>query len=95
MLLHKDRVPSTFIRNETQNAAHYRGLHLGSAFQPIVSLSHRRVIGYEALLRAVGTDGAPVPPTDVFALSDSTGESVELDRRCRSLHLRRFPPPYQ
>lgn len=69
----------------------YRGYRLHSAFQPIVSLSHRRVVGYEALLRAAAPDGAPVVPPAVFSLPDNSRETVELDRLCRALHVRNFP----
>lgn len=68
----------------------FHGLHLGSAFQPIISLSHRRVVGYEALLRAANAAGKPVPPDEVFTLAQDTRESVELDRWCRALHVRNF-----
>jgi len=69
----------------------YRGYHLRSAFQPIVSLSHRRVVGYEALLRATGPDGAPVAPPALFAMTEDARGTVELDRSCRALHVRNFP----
>lgn len=69
----------------------YRDFRLRSAFQPIVSLSHRRVVGYEALLRAAGPDGAPVAPPAVFATTVDGRETVALDRLCRALHVRNFP----
>ncbi len=90
MSLHSDQVGHAFIRDEELSATRFHDLKLGSAFQPIISLSHRRVVGYEALLRAVDAAGAPVSPQYVFALPDSTRESVDLDRRCRALHLRHF-----
>ncbi len=68
----------------------FRGLHLRSAFQPIVSLSHRRIVGHEALLRAATTAGEAITPPVVFGMADDIRETVMLDRLCRSLHVRNF-----
>ena len=38
------------------------GLTLGSHFQPIYSLAHRRTVGMEALLRAAEQGNALSPP---------------------------------
>lgn len=65
---------------------------LSSAFQPIYSISHRRPVGYEGLLRARTLDGRDVLPLEAFRASahDPT-EAVRLDRVCRAMHLRNFP----
>ena len=65
----------------------FKSLQLSSVFQPIYSVTHRRAVGYEALLRAHTAQGAPVSPLDVFASADSEAEVTHLDRLCRSLHL--------
>lgn len=75
---------------ETPPVTDFRGLKLGSAFQPIVSLSHRRVVGHEALLRAHTPAGEAVSPPAVFALAANDRETVELDRLCRATHVRHY-----
>ena len=55
---------------------------LSSLFQPIVELSTRRVVGYEALSR--GPRGAPFEPPDrLFAEARGAGLVAELDAACR------------
>lgn len=63
---------------------------LHSAFQPIFSLSHRRAVGFEGLLRPVDADGQAVTPTDYFRHARQTRPIAELDRECRELHIRNF-----
>jgi EAL domain-containing protein (putative c-di-GMP-specific phosphodiesterase class I) len=62
---------------------------LGSAFQPIVSLSHRRIVGYEALLRGQDAAGRAVPPLLLFAEQPAEGQ-LALDELATHLHLRNF-----
>jgi EAL domain-containing protein (putative c-di-GMP-specific phosphodiesterase class I) len=62
------------------------GLKYRSAFQPIYSLSHGRVVGHEALLRAFNDAGAFIPPPEVFATS-SFHELLWRDRTARVLHM--------
>lgn len=68
----------------------FKHLTLTSAFQPILSLAHRRSVGYEALLRAFGPDGKAVPPLDVFRMTEDDVEATFLDRLCRAVHLHNF-----
>lgn len=68
----------------------FQGLQLESRFQPIVSLAHRRVIGYEALLRGYTQDGVSVPALEIFGSVAHGNEAVRLDRVCRALHVRNF-----
>ena len=70
--------------------ARFYGLTLKTALQPIFSISHKRIVGYEALIRAFDTDGAAVLPGQLFGLPSSEGENVLLDRLCRYLHVRNF-----
>lgn len=65
----------------------FKGLRLSSAFQPVFSITHRRAVGHEALLRAHTVQGEPVSPLDVFARADTEAEVTHLDRLCRALHL--------
>ena len=90
MSLHRDHVSHVFIHEEELSATRFRDLKLGSAFQPIISLSHRRVVGHEALLRACTPEGKAVSPPAVFALAVDGRETVQLDRLCRTLHVRNY-----
>ncbi len=68
----------------------YRGLTLRTVFQPIFSIAHRRAVGYEALVRSEDSDGEPFPIDKLFALPESSEESLQLDRLCRRLHIQNF-----
>lgn len=67
--------------------AEFKGLRLSSAFQPVFSITHRRPVGHEALLRTHTAQGEPVSALDVFASADTEAEITYLDRLCRALHL--------
>jgi len=68
---------------------HFKDMLLSSAFQPIYSVSHRRIVGHEGLLRAtVGSEY--VSPLQVLDDVSNTAESVFLDRLCRTLHLHNY-----
>ncbi|MBC7939920.1 MAG: EAL domain-containing protein, partial [Chitinophagaceae bacterium] len=69
---------------------HRGGCTLRSAFQPIYSFAHQRLIGHEALLRATDPGGLPVSPQTMFARCNGTEELRRLDEACRSLHARSF-----
>ncbi|MGM0594855.1 MAG: EAL domain-containing protein [Pseudomonadota bacterium] len=71
----------------TRVAFHDVWLH--SHFQPIYSLSHERVIGYEALIRG-DRDGVKVSPWEIFSSAEGFEQTVTLDRLCRAIHLRNF-----
>ncbi|EJM81000.1 bifunctional diguanylate cyclase/phosphodiesterase [Pseudomonas sp. GM60] len=63
------------------------GLH--SLFQPIISLSERRIIGYEALSR--GPSNSPLhSPIALFAVARQAGRLNELEIACRESACRRF-----
>jgi EAL domain-containing protein (putative c-di-GMP-specific phosphodiesterase class I)/GGDEF domain-containing protein len=63
------------------------GLH--SLFQPIISLSERRIIGYEALSR--GPSNSPLhSPVALFAVARQAGRLSELEIACRQSACRRF-----
>jgi EAL domain-containing protein (putative c-di-GMP-specific phosphodiesterase class I) len=66
---------------------------LDSAFQPIYSLPHRRIVGHEGLLRATKLEGKNISPIQVFNgdgryISDA--QCVFLDRLCRTIHLHNY-----
>jgi EAL domain-containing protein (putative c-di-GMP-specific phosphodiesterase class I) len=70
--------------------AEFRGLTLKTALQPIYSISHKRTVGYEALIRAIDPDNAAVLPLHLFDLPASEAENLLLDRLCRYLHVRNY-----
>ncbi|WP_233805863.1 sensor domain-containing phosphodiesterase [Paraburkholderia sp. HP33-1] len=69
-------------------AARYRweDFSLISHFQPLYSLSHRKQVGFEALLRGEHDDGTLVPPVVMFAPKLSSDEGA-LDRASHAVHL--------
>lgn len=70
--------------------AGFRGLTLKTALQPIYSISHKRTIGYEALIRAQDPDHSNVLPIHLFELPTTDAENLLLDRLCRYLHMRNY-----
>ncbi|MGZ3236690.1 MAG: EAL domain-containing protein [Burkholderiaceae bacterium] len=60
---------------------------LTSHYQPIVSLSHCRVIGHEGLMRATDSTGTNISPLDVLAKAAQGPSLHELDRLCSLLHV--------
>jgi len=68
----------------------FRNLALHSHFQPIVSLAHRRAVGFEGLLRPRDTDGQPLAPDRLFDTVESDDDIVFLDRLARNIHVRNF-----
>jgi EAL domain-containing protein (putative c-di-GMP-specific phosphodiesterase class I) len=78
------------VRDETGWTATWRALTLHSVFQPVLSITHQRIVGYEALLRAFDPVGLPVTPDVLFSGTRSASEARELDRICRCLHVANF-----
>jgi diguanylate cyclase (GGDEF)-like protein len=62
---------------------------LHSLFQPIVSLSDRRILGYEALTRGP-SNSALHSPVSLFAVARQAGRLSELELACRESACRRF-----
>ena len=83
-------VDASVCRTAGEVSGSFKGLRVGSGFQPIYSLAHRRAVGYEALLRATTGDGAGVSPLAVFDMTADEAEAVFLDRLCRNVHLGNF-----
>ncbi len=62
---------------------------LHSLFQPIVSLSERRILGYEALTR--GPSNSPLhSPVNLFGVARHAGRLSELEQACRKSACRSF-----
>ena len=64
-----------------------RSRSLWAVFQPIVRLSDRTVVGYEALGRAT-MNGAEVLPGELFTIAEGLGRAAELSHLLRREQLR-------
>ncbi len=62
--------------------AHY----LSTALQPVFSIAHKRIVGYEALVRSEYS----VNLTDLFSSKQGESSFILLDRLCRYIHVRNF-----
>ncbi len=72
-------------------AGRFRDFTVTSHFQPIVSLSHRRIVGYEGLMRGRNDSGAPVSPLDLLAAAASNFKDLHyLDRLSRIVHMANY-----
>ncbi|MBV8259673.1 MAG: EAL domain-containing protein, partial [Paraburkholderia sp.] len=69
--------------------AQWRGCSLESAFQPVLSITHHRVVGHEALLRITDKAGHAIAPADLFA-TVADADAQQLDELARCLHLANF-----
>ncbi|MBF0573026.1 MAG: EAL domain-containing protein [Desulfamplus sp.] len=65
-------------------------LRLYTALQPIYSVAHKRVVGYEALVRAKNRDNEFINPSSLFNMSRSSWDQIFLDRLCRYIHINNF-----
>jgi len=70
--------------------AEHHGATLRSVFQPVLSITHKRVVGYEALLRVTNAAGAPVSPSTLFDRARAAADVFLLDRLARCLHTANF-----
>lgn len=71
-------------------SADYRQLMLNSHFQPIFSISHRRPVGFEGLIRAQDQQGVSLSPPRLLAIPENSQANLALDRLCRRLHMHNF-----
>ena len=63
-----------------------RGQQIETAYQPIVDLSARKIVGYEALTRS-RTDNFTKEPALLFSIARESGKIKELDRLCVEVAL--------
>ena len=69
----------------------YGDLRLKSAFQPIFSFAHPTPVGFEALLRATDSAGAPVSPVQLFHTDPASRiDTQRIERLSQALHIRNF-----
>ncbi len=74
-------------RKEAFWTAEFQQLQLRTALQPIYSIAHKRIVGYEALIRAFDSQNSAILPQQLFQLPKSDSENLQLDRLCRLLHI--------
>jgi len=60
-----------------------------SAYQPIFSPTHQKLVGFEALVR-VTREQQPVSPAELFKRADNSNQTVELDSFLLHRHLEQF-----
>jgi EAL domain-containing protein (putative c-di-GMP-specific phosphodiesterase class I) len=71
-------------------STNYNDFVLKSAFQPIISIPHRRTVGYEGLIRPENSAGHRISPLALFDSVADSSEGLKLDRICRNLHAHNF-----
>lgn len=69
--------------------AAYGDYRIISAFQPIYSLAHRRIVGLEGLARGINSNNQQIPPYELFNLPKSD-DIVTLDQICQLAHIENF-----
>lgn len=84
------RLLPRLVRDDAGWSANWRSVTLRSAFQPVLSITHQRIVGYEALLRAIDAAGNPVTPDVLFAQAQAHANAPILDRLSRCLHVANF-----
>jgi EAL domain-containing protein (putative c-di-GMP-specific phosphodiesterase class I) len=87
------RMPDLFQSLEVspeQTIGRWGDMALFSHFQPIYSLSHTRVVGHEALLRARNIQGQPVTPPEIFQACRGQVELARCDNLSRIVHVANF-----
>ncbi len=67
----------------------FQSFDFSSAYQPIFSPTHQKLVGFEALVR-VTRDHHPVSPAELFSRADTSQQTVELDSFLLHRHLEQF-----
>lgn len=81
------RLPGGEFDEERKFREMIQGHYYWAVFQPVVRLSDREVIGYEALGRGL-LDGVELPPSRLFAIAEGLGRAAELAGIFRREQLR-------
>lgn len=68
----------------------YAGLTITSAFQPLVSVTHSRVVGFEGLARPRDGAGKAITPTRLFSEEFSALDLIRIDQLAREVHVMNF-----
>ena len=78
------------LRSQASQSDHiFTDFDFSSAYQPILSPTHQKLVGFEALVR-VTRDQQPVSPAELFNHTNSVQQTVELDSFLLHRHLERF-----
>jgi EAL domain-containing protein (putative c-di-GMP-specific phosphodiesterase class I) len=85
-----ERISAGLERDGNHWAVRVGGLLMRSRFQPIYSLSHGRVVGHEALLRAEDAAGDAVEPPVALRGDGSFADLLRGDRAARLIHALNF-----
>lgn len=83
--------------NETFNIAQIiKQKNLAAYFQPIMSVTGKKILGLEGLIRGI-IPGAEktIPPQQLFSAAHTAGLTIPLDRACRDAVLSAFLDYYQ
>src|SRR6187551_2490505 len=70
--------------------AQHCGVRLHSAFQPIISVAHSKIVGHEALVRGRTQSDEALQPADLFPRLQAEYSAVQILEICALLHLRTF-----
>lgn len=65
------------------------GLNVRSAYQPIFSPTHQKLVGFEALVR-VDNGSEPISPVALFERAETTRQTVQLDSFLLHRHVDNF-----
>jgi EAL domain-containing protein (putative c-di-GMP-specific phosphodiesterase class I) len=65
----------------------FGGYDLVTALQPVFSVSHKRMVGREALVRGKDLAGRWVDPAGLFSSEEDQSSTIKLDRLCRYVHI--------
>lgn len=85
-----DRMTSD-VRAGDSDPEFFAGIQLASHFKPVFSLTHRRLVGHEALVRGAPTDGGQsVSPKELFGRCANVAQASCLDRAARRQHLEAY-----
>jgi EAL domain-containing protein (putative c-di-GMP-specific phosphodiesterase class I) len=68
----------------------FKELELGTLFQPVFSLPHKRAIGFDASLRSIDPQGKSVPAETLFGPVENYSETSLLDLLSTTIHVKNF-----
>lgn len=68
----------------------HAGLKLHTAFQPIISVVHSKIVGHEALLRGYDERNNLLSPAELFPQLVATLSARQVNETCSKLHLQSF-----
>lgn len=72
---------------ENRSFGLFKSYQLDTALQPVYSFSHKRIVGYEALVRG---RNSPINLGDLFSPNQDEAALILIDRLCRYIHVRNF-----